>query len=227
MSWLLPAAATIGGAALNFLGTGSSNKANIAIGRENNEFSAKQAQLNRDFQERMSNTQWQRGVGDMRAAGVNPMLAVSQGGASSPSGNSAQGIAQANQQNELATIASSARDLVLLQSQVKQIEAQTYASKAAGLASDTQAALNLTRAEFEAAHTNTERTRNVLESTKIPEHNLAAKVANSKFGMIAHLAERYGLNIQSALSVAKHMGKRRYSKTSRGTSYDSVSGEVL
>lgn len=50
------------------------------------QYGSAQAQANRDWQERMSDTSWQRGVADMEKAGLNPILAVSKGGASSPGG---------------------------------------------------------------------------------------------------------------------------------------------
>lgn len=50
------------------------------------QFSADQAMQQMAFQERMANSQYQRGVADMQAAGINPAIAYSQGGAVAPSG---------------------------------------------------------------------------------------------------------------------------------------------
>lgn len=63
------------GLAASAFGAHKANKANI-----------RSASDQMDFQERMSDTAYQRGMVDMRKAGLNPMLAYSQGGASAPSG---------------------------------------------------------------------------------------------------------------------------------------------
>lgn len=49
-------------------------------------YNSAEAAKNRAWQEQMSNTSYQRAVEDMRKAGINPILAYTQGGASTPSG---------------------------------------------------------------------------------------------------------------------------------------------
>lgn len=54
-------------------------------------FEHNEAMLNRNWQEYMSNTAYQRATADMRSAGLNPILAYSNGGATTPAGSSAHG----------------------------------------------------------------------------------------------------------------------------------------
>lgn len=90
----------LGGSVLGLGTSAVSNAQSAKAAKKANEFSAAQsllsrnfnagqAQLDRDYQERMSNTSYQRAVGDLRAAGMNPMLSVMHAGASTPSGANA------------------------------------------------------------------------------------------------------------------------------------------
>lgn len=100
---LMPVASGV----LNYIGQKNTNVAN-----------AEQAQRQMDFQNQQTSTSYQRGVSDMKAAGLNPMLAYSQGGASSGSG------ASATMGNELGAGANSALSAYQVRQQIEQSQAQ-------------------------------------------------------------------------------------------------------
>ncbi len=109
-SWLstgINAIAGLGSAAASYFGTKDVNKQNKAIAREQ-----------MAFQERMSNTAYQRAMADMRTAGLNPILAYKQGGASSPGG------AAIPAQNALGNAATSAREAAMATAQIQTATAQ-------------------------------------------------------------------------------------------------------
>lgn len=79
---------------MGILGTAAGAVLGFAQQASQNRFNAEEAQKNRDWQEQMSNTAYQRQVADMQAAGVNPALmygGAGASGASTPSGSAASG----------------------------------------------------------------------------------------------------------------------------------------
>lgn len=77
------------GGAMSMAGGLMSNLWTDSRQRDAMAFNAAQAQQQMAFQEHMSSTAYQRSMKDMRKAGLNPMLAYSKGGASSPTGAAA------------------------------------------------------------------------------------------------------------------------------------------
>jgi len=135
----------LGGGVLDYFGQQEANKANQAIASGANQMSQDIAREQMAFQERMSNTAKQREIGDLKAAGLNPILAA-RGGASTPPGASGSVTTGAPQQNALRGLGEglgkslpTALSVVNLQKDLEQKDAGINATKAATLASVAQA----------------------------------------------------------------------------------------
>lgn len=159
----------------NLIGGIMQNDANRDIADKNNAMSQSNAREQMAFQEKMSNTSYQRGMEDMRKAGLNPMLAFSQGGASAPSGASGS-VTSAHMENVMGPAVSSAMQGMQLKTQLENTASGTELNKAVEQTNKTIQAKNLADAVTSAKQAQKLNTENKLLQKGLPRADLENKV---------------------------------------------------
>jgi len=235
------------GAAATAAGVATGNPALIAAGVSGGlaafgqeRTNAQNAQLAREqmaFQADMSGTSYQRAVADMQAAGLNPMLAYSQGGASTPSGqtavmqnalgagatsgaqgyqlalNAAQNVADIHLKGEQAGAAGAQEDLNRANMNLALVEA---ANKAAQLPGHQQygkrVAADIQQSIANAAHNSASA---AAKEAELPESKAIGKLYSGDKGVYIKGAERagqaaagLGIGASSATSAVSNMFKQ-------------------
>jgi hypothetical protein len=144
----------------------------------NQEFQADQAAINRDFQADMANTSFQRRVADLKAAGLSPMLAYSQGGAAVPTGSQASSAANIGEAS--ASAGSTARQININRetalSQINLQDSQESLNRAQAFNVDADTQIKL----LEASEHLPAKIKNVLQDTLTKGAYARASIANAR-----------------------------------------------
>lgn len=179
---------------LNFLGGmfGSQGQANANA--QMMQFNAQQAQMQRDWQEKMSNTAYQRGMADMQAAGLNPILAANLGGASTPGGGAASvslGNAGAGMQEGLSAVGQAIGHSAQMKASLTQAEKDKTAAElnqATTKYTESNTGLNKTLDTKSQQDTATGKANEDAARASAEAARASAAVSNAQVGLIGHQA---------------------------------------
>lgn len=151
-------------------------------------FASAEAQKSRDFTERLSNTAYQRSTDDLRAAGLNPLLAVGKP-AVTPSGSVAGGAAKAEHVAHRGKGISTALEaqalkesIITQRSQRAQYSSATELNHELGSKAAADAARAVQEAMLAEARKNREEVNTALDASQIPAAEAKTKLDKTEAG---------------------------------------------
>lgn len=211
MSWLaalnpvaLGANLLTGG--LNYLGQKEANRTNKEIADQTTNTNIAEAKLNREFQERMSSSAFQRAKDDLKKAGLNPLL-MSPSGASTPSGATATGV-QATMQNELGELGKGLEGATATALQLKNLGTQAAQQ-------ESQATLNEKQGYLAVANARKAIVETAATAKDIPQKDLKNKIIKTStkfYEGLKNSARQLEMPVRVNHELTRSMDERNNSK---------------
>lgn len=193
-----------GSALLGYFGTKQGTSAQ-------NYANARQAEQAMAFEERMSNTAYQRAMADMKAAGLNPMLAYSKGGASTPSGFQAR---MENTQAQALNSAMVASQIEMNRAQARKTSAEANVITETGLPK-AQAEIDLLKRQADKAFADAGLSRSAMYEREAQTRKFEQEIVNAKsqnqvieatFKNLEETRRLIGVQVQSEVQRVKLLG---------------------
>ena len=201
---IIAAASTIGSALLANYGQRKANEAQEDQAQLNRDFNSAEAAKTREWQEGMRKTQYQTAVSDLKAAGLNPMLAYTQGGAGTPSGATAANSGIPQIQNKMAaamTAGAQAAQIMNLKAQTEKTEADTKVSEAT--AKQVEAQTHLTTTSTTKVEQETENLKETINQIRQNVHLQRAQTGESLNKQVLTLQQAELTRLEQDLTKGK------------------------